>query len=107
MNRINKYFVYIMASISGTLYIGVTNNILRRTFEHKFELKDGFSKQYDCYRLVKYEEFNEITEAIAREKQLKKWSRIKKENLIKKDNPKWLDLAHDWFRANKRQIKKF
>jgi len=96
-----------MSSITGTLYIGVTNNILRRVWEHKFELIEGFTKKYDCYRLVRYEEYSDINIAIAREKQLKNWSRIKKENLIKIDNPSWADLAHDWFPTSKRQIKKF
>ncbi len=96
-----------MASDTGTLYIGVTNNILRRSWEHKFQLVDGFTKKYDCYRLVRYEEYNDINIAIKREKQLKNWNRNKKENLIKTDNSKWTDLAHDWYPTNKRKIKKF
>ncbi len=107
MSQSKKYFVYIMASDTGTLYIGVTNNILRRSWEHKFQLVDGFTKKYDCYRLVRYEEYNDINIAIKREKQLKNWNRNKKENLIKTDNSKWTDLAHDWYPTNKRKIKKF
>lgn len=96
-----------MSSITGTLYVGVTNNIIRRAFEHKFELIDGFTKKYDCYRLVRYEEYNDINLAIKREKQLKNWNRKKKEELIKIGNPKWTDLAQEWFPKKKRQIKKF
>jgi len=107
MSQVNKYFVYIMCSDSGTLYIGVTNNILRRVFEHKFGLIDGFTKKYDCYRLLMYEEYNDVNQAIAREKQLKRWNRKKKEDLIKVGNHKWIDLAQYWFPSNKRKIKKF
>jgi len=80
--------------MNGTLYVGV-NNIFRRVWEHKMKLVDGFTKQYDCKRLVYCEEFDDVNKAIKREKQLKNWSRIKKENLIKKLNPQWLDLLKE------------
>jgi putative endonuclease len=87
------YYIYIMASTSGTLYIGVTNNILRRVCEHQEELMEGFTKKYHCKKLVYLESFFDITTAIAREKQLKNWNRNKKINLIKKINPTWKDLS--------------
>lgn len=92
MRRRNIYYTYIMASKSGTLYVGVTNNLFRRTWEHKMKLVGGFTKKYSCTRLVYYEECNDINQAIRREKQLKTWNRKKKEFLIKALNQKWLDL---------------
>jgi putative endonuclease len=85
-----------MASKSGVLYIGVTNNLQRRVFEHKNELIDGFSKKYKCKKLVYFEEYQNINQAIEREKQLKKWNRQKKEALIKKVNPTFSDLTLKW-----------
>jgi putative endonuclease len=85
-----------MASISGTLYIGVTNNLEKRTYEHKHKLIEGFSKKYDCDKLIYYEYYSDINTAIAREKQLKRWGRNKKEQLIKKLNPHWDDLSEEF-----------
>lgn len=82
-----------MTSISRVLYLGVTNNIERRTFEHKKGFVEGFSKKYKCKKLVYFEEYKDIKEAITREKQLKKWNRKKKMLLIEKVNPDWLDLS--------------
>lgn len=90
------YYVYILASESGTLYIGVTNDLERRTFEHKAGMIDGFSKKYGCKKLVYFESTSRIEEAIKREKQLKKWRREKKENLIKTINPGWRDLSENF-----------
>lgn len=87
-----EYYVYIMASASGTLYTGVCNNLLRRVSEHKSKSIEGFSKKYNCTKLVYYEATNDITSAIAREKQIKNWRREKKENLIRLMNPGWNDL---------------
>lgn len=87
------YFVYIMSSLSKTLYIGVTNNLTRRIFEHKHGLVEGFTKKYQVRNLVYYEEYNDIREAIAREKQLKSWNREKKRILIERMNPGWEDLV--------------
>lgn len=92
----HQYSVYIMASKSGTLYIGVTNTIERRTLEHKRGLVEGFSKTYGCTRLVYCEFYQWIQEAIGREKQLKGWNRKKKEALIRTQNSKWKDLAEEW-----------
>ena len=86
------YYIYIIASESGTLYIGLTNNLSRRVYEHKEGITKGFTKKYECKKLVYFEEYNDIHEAICREKQLKNWNRKKKENLIKIQNPQWIDL---------------
>lgn len=90
--RENNYYIYILASHSGTLYIGVTNNLERRILEHKEGSIEGFTKKYGCNRLVYYEEYDDINFAISREKQLKNWNRAKKESLIKTLNPGWSDL---------------
>ncbi|MFH1789985.1 MAG: GIY-YIG nuclease family protein [bacterium] len=94
----HDYYVYIMASKTGTLYIGVTNNIERRAAEHKQELIKGFTKKYKCNKLVYYEHFIYIEEAINREKVLKGWLRKKKEALIKTINPSWKDLSDEWYK---------
>lgn len=88
-----SYYVYIMASKrNGTLYIGVTNNLARRVYEHKNGLLEGFTKKYKIDNLVYYESTEIIESAITREKQLKKWNRQWKINLIERDNPEWNDL---------------
>jgi putative endonuclease len=92
----HKYWVYIVSSGSGTLYIGVTNNIERRMREHKSGEFKGFASTYRCDRLVYYESFDEIQKAIGREKQLKGWVRRKKIGLIESLNPRWQDLAEKW-----------
>ncbi len=89
------FYVYIMASSSGTLYIGVTNNLFRRVMEHKRGEMKGFSKKYGCTKLVYFEHYTDVEAAISREKQLKGWSRAKKEALIKKMNPHWNDLTEE------------
>ena len=87
------YFVNIMASQkNGTLYVGVTNNLVRRVYEHKNNLVEGFTKQYDVHTLVSFESTPSIEAAIAREKQLKNWKREWKLALLEKINPDWLDL---------------
>ncbi len=85
-----------MASNSGTIYIGVTGDLKQRVWQHKMDLIIGFSKKYQCHKLVYFEEFENVEEALAREKQIKKWRREKKTNLIKKFNPGWRDLALDY-----------
>lgn len=88
-----SYYVYIIASKrNGTLYIGVTNNLTKRIFEHKNNLLEGFTQKYQIHRLVYYEETNSISSAIFREKQLKKWNRAWKLKLIEDNNPEWNDL---------------
>jgi putative endonuclease len=85
--------VYIMASgVRGTLYIGVTSDLIRRIHEHREGLIDGFTKTYGCKRLVWYEPFDTITQAIQREKSLKRYRRDWKLNLIDRENPEWIDL---------------
>jgi putative endonuclease len=91
------YSTYIVASRSRTIYIGVTGDLRRRVFEHKWKERDGFTEHYNCDRLVWFEHNQEITKAIAREKQLKRWSRGKKITLIERMNPAWVDLSRDWF----------
>jgi putative endonuclease len=88
-----SFYVYILASrIGGTLYIGVTSDILRRVYEHKSGAAESFTKRHDVNRLVYFECFDEIEQAIHREKRLKKWTRAWKISLIEKDNPNWIDL---------------
>jgi putative endonuclease len=84
-----------MASKSGVLYIGVTNSLIHRVLEHKNGLVEGFTKKYKCQKLVYYEETDDISAAIAREKQLKKWRREKKVKLIDTINPGWKDLSEE------------
>lgn len=91
-----QYFVYIMASISGTLYIGVTNNLYKRVWQHKNDLIDGFTKKYQCHKLIYFEQTTDVNSAISREKQLKNWNRSKKERLIASTNAHWRDLSDMW-----------
>lgn len=94
----NQYYVYIMTNRSKTLYTGVTNDLMRRVYEHKNKMIDGFTKKYNIINLVYYEETNDIQTAIAREKQIKGWLRGKKIALIESVNPKWNDLSEGWFK---------
>ncbi len=88
--------VYILASRGGTIYIGVTSDLQRRVHEHREGLVPGFTSRYNVTRLVYFEEFPTMLEAIAREKQLKGWRREKKVTLIEAMNPRWRDLSEDW-----------
>lgn len=91
-----RYYVYILTSKENTaLYIGVTNDLRRRLIEHKNEIADGFTKRYHLHKLVYYEKYSEINDAISREKQLKGWSRRKKNALIEKRNPDWDDWGKE------------
>jgi putative endonuclease len=91
-----KYYVYILASRrNGTIYIGVTGNLKKRVFEHKNGLINGFTKKYYVKKLVYFERFDQIDDAILREKRLKKWKREWKINLIRNMNPGWIDLYDD------------
>lgn len=87
-----KYFVYILGNERPTLYIGVTNNLVRRVWEHKEELVDGFTRKYGLTKLLYFEQFSYVEDAIKREKQLKHWNRTWKLELIKKTNPEFKDL---------------
>ena len=89
-------FVYILASKkNGTLYVGVTNNLVRRVWEHKESLVDGFTKKHEIKLLVYFEQFDQIDAAINREKQVKSWKRLWRIRLIEKNNPMWNDLYDD------------
>ena len=81
---------------NGTLYVGVTSNLRQRVYRHKHGLYEGFSKKYGCHRLVWFEPFERVETAIRREKQLKRYRRSWKLNLIEEDNPQWRDLADDF-----------
>jgi putative endonuclease len=88
-----SFYVYILAShIGGTLYIGVTNDLVRRVAEHKLKWTEGFTKKYDIFKLVYFEQFDDVENAIKREKRLKKWNRAWKMRLIEALNPNWDDL---------------
>ncbi|PKN51394.1 MAG: hypothetical protein CVU55_12215 [Deltaproteobacteria bacterium HGW-Deltaproteobacteria-13] len=91
-----QYYVYILASKkNGTLYIGVTSDLIKRIYEHKQKLIAGFTKEHDVHTFVYYEQHNEIDEAILREKQMKKWNRKWKIRLIEEKNPEWKDLYNE------------
>jgi putative endonuclease len=92
-----SYCTYIVASRSHTLYVGVTGDLLRRVFEHKWRERDGFAARYQCDRLVWFERHQDVHLAIAREKELKGWRREKKIALIEAGNPTWQDLAREWY----------
>ncbi|MFA6547925.1 MAG: GIY-YIG nuclease family protein [Candidatus Magasanikbacteria bacterium] len=87
------YYIYILSNQkNGVLYVGVTNNLLRRIHEHKQETIEGFTQKYHIHNLVYYEQYDDVRNAITREKQIKKWNRKWKTELIEKDNPEWNDL---------------
>ena len=91
------YFVYILTNwCDSVLYIGVTRNLPRRLYEHRNHLVAGFSSKCNTHKLVYFEETNDVYSAISREKQLKKWSRNKKNELITRANPQWVDLSEKW-----------
>jgi putative endonuclease len=90
------FYVYVIASRSRTLYIGFTSNLEARVWQHKHEVFEGFSSEFACHRLVYFERYVTATVAIAREKQLKRWSREKKIGLIERENPTWEDLSAEW-----------
>ncbi|MBQ8858697.1 MAG: GIY-YIG nuclease family protein [Clostridia bacterium] len=92
------YYVYILTNQTDTvMYIGVTNDLRRRLYEHKNEQIVGFTKRYHVHKLVYFEEYSEINDAIAREKQLKHWVRAKKNRLVETKNPNWNDWGSDLF----------
>ena len=92
-----QYYVYIMSSKSRTLYTGITDNLVRRVYEHKNKLIDGFTKKYNISRLAYFEVTDDIYAAIRREKQIKGWVRIRKLALIETANPEWKDLSNGWY----------
>ena len=92
-----QYYVYLLSSKkNGTLYIGVTNDLERRMFEHKNKLVSGFTAKYNVNKLMYFEDFQYVNDALKREKQLKNWNRQWKIDLIEKENKEWKDLSIDW-----------
>ena len=90
---INKqYHVYILANESGMIYVGMTNDLIKRIWQHKNKLVDGYTKKHDINRLVWFDSCGDVNEAIAHEKRIKKWRREYKENIINESNPDWKDL---------------
>ena len=94
----NQYCVYIMAGYRGTLYVGVTNDLERRIYEHTHKLRKGFSNKYNVSKLVHYEATSSVEAALEREKEIKGWKRSKKVALIESTNPHWESLADYWDR---------
>jgi putative endonuclease len=92
------YYTYILASDSGTFYIGFTGFLEKRVFQHKEKLFEGFTQKYGVHRLLHFESFDDVHVGIARETQLKGWTRKKKIALIEKNNPQWKDLSAEWYR---------
>ncbi|HTA56869.1 MAG TPA: GIY-YIG nuclease family protein [Candidatus Baltobacteraceae bacterium] len=92
------YFVYFMSNESKMLYVGVSNDLMKRVFQHKSKRIPGFTQKYNLYKLVYFEQFGDIRAAIAREKEIKGWLRSKKVALIVTENPHWKDLAESWFK---------
>jgi putative endonuclease len=95
--QLRDYYVYILSSITRTLYIGVTNNLKHRVYQHRQPDPTSFTSRYNVTRLVYCEIFDGPRDAIEREKQLKNWRRDKKLDLIETTNPDWLDLSEGWF----------
>jgi putative endonuclease len=99
-------FVYIMTNRSKTLYTGVTNSVVRRVREHKLGIGSGFAAKYKLDRLAYFERFDDVRNAIEREKQIKSWLRIKKIALIVSINPEWRDLSEQWYERHQYQPEK-
>jgi putative endonuclease len=93
-----KFWVYILSSRTGTLYTGITGFFTSRILQHKYDSIEGFTRKYQCHRLVYYERHQDVLVAIGREKQIKRWRRDKKIALIEKMNLRWQDLAENWGR---------
>jgi putative endonuclease len=97
MRERKTYFVYILGSLSGTLYVGITSRPEKRMSQHKQHSISGFSAKYDVDRLLYWESYDDVRKALDREKQLKGWRREKKIALIKSLNPEWVDLSRSWY----------
>jgi putative endonuclease len=93
---VGEFWIYIMASASRVIYTGVTSNLEKRVFEHKTGVVPGFTRLYNCHRLVYFEPYDTAYTAISREKQIKSWRREKKVVLIETSNPDWRDLSEEW-----------
>lgn len=97
MSQSRSYYVYLLTNRTGNvMYLGVTNDLARRVYEHKHSLVDGFTKMYNVSKLVYFEETGDVMAAIAREKEIKRWRREKKNNLVETINPQWKDLSLEW-----------
>ncbi len=96
-----RFYTYILGSISGTLYIGMTNNLVRRVWQHRQHEVTGFTAQHGVDRSLYFESFDDVRNAIHREKQLKGWKREKKIALIETQNPKSEDLSREWYESNR------
>ena len=96
MNISKYYYVYLLGNKSKMLYVGMTNNLERRLFEHKRKLNDSWATRYNLHKLLYFEVYLTPGEAITREKQIKKWSRRKKISLFRKSNPGWDDISENW-----------
>ena len=92
-----QFYVYILTNRVRTLYVGFCNNLVRRVYEHREGLDDGFTRKYNIHWLVYYEETTDVEAAIAREKQIKRWRRSKKVALVHGMNPGWRDLSQGWY----------
>ena len=99
MKNHNYYIYFITNKYNNVLYLGMTNNLIRRIYEHKNKMIDGFSKRYNLYKLVYYENISSVETAITREKEIKKWRREKKNKLIEAMNPEWKDLSEGLINA--------
>jgi putative endonuclease len=95
--NMKTYYIYIMTNRSGTLYVGMTNDLVKRVYQHKKKMVEGFTQRYNIDRLVYFEETNDVRVAQERERQLKGWLRLKKLDLIKGMNPEWKDLSDGWY----------
>ena len=98
LRAMRHYYVYIMTNRSKTLYTGVTGNLVQRVRQHKEHINEGFTRKYSIDRLAYYERFGDVHAAIAREKEIKGWLRVKKLQLIVSMNPEWKDLAENWYK---------
>ena len=97
MSQSRSYYVYLLTNRTGNvMYLGVTNDLARRVYEHKHSLVDGFTKMYNVSKLVYFEETGDVMAAIVREKEIKRWRREKKNNLVETINPQWKDLSLEW-----------
>ncbi len=94
-----EYWVYVLANMHHTLYVGVTSDLHARVYEHKTQMTPGFASRYGVDRLVYFESTNDVDAALSREKQLKGWVRRKKAALIEAANPRWEDLSASWYDA--------
>jgi len=92
-----NYYVYLLTNWNNkVMYVGITNNLERRIYEHKNKLINGFTKKYNINKLVYYEETSDVNSALSREKEIKKWRREKKDTLVLNSNPEWKDLSDEW-----------